>query len=150
MSCGLMDERKKKKLIFVHHKTFQLDSLVTPLTKLFKSPDGLESESLSRLERPGTSSSRSWHPIKRTSSLPVTAAHRDSDNDCDVFPWLPARNGCSDVYWTGTGLAAWTFWSSVLRRAAASESGGSSVRRKSSAKRSKSNFLDDSIKRPCA
>jgi hypothetical protein len=33
--------------------------LVTPFTKLFKSPVGLDTESLSRLDRPGTSSSKS-------------------------------------------------------------------------------------------
>ena len=52
-----------------------------PLTKDFRSLGAEWVES--RRDRPGTSSSRSWQPIKRTSSLPVMAADLPSKWDED-------------------------------------------------------------------
>lgn len=59
----------------------------SPLTKDLRSLGAEWVES--RRERPGTSSSRSWQPMRRTSSLPVMAADLPSaidvvDDDDDV------------------------------------------------------------------
>lgn len=57
------------------------------------------------------------------------------------------RNGCSDVYVTGTGLDPWTNWSSCLSCLAAAESGGNSSLRMSRDFFTKSNFFEESESR---
>ena len=43
--------------------------------------------------------------LQYTSNCPVTAAHLDTEAGTVALPSKGPRNGCNDVYVTGTGLA---------------------------------------------